>query len=112
METDLSDAELSRKVAEALGWKFTHTHHEILYGWRGEVMPGWVKDPELIPAYATDIGAAMGLLDPFVGFIEITRRVGVWEVEVWGDDGSDDSCRHKSLSRAICLCWLAMKGQK
>jgi hypothetical protein len=55
--SELSDEELSRAVAERLGYKQTG------HGWWEDADGKLLDDPAYMPEWATDIGAAWGLVD-------------------------------------------------
>lgn len=81
--TELSDQELSKQVAESLGWKLF----------------------DLPPDYATDLAAAMGLLEQYPSYSIFKGCQGYFvTIETTEVPGYADT-----LPRSICIAWLAMR---
>lgn len=92
----MTDAELTRKVAERLGWTNLQTRHK----WGGPIVgcpPDSICTPVALPDFATDLNAAWGLL----GKMPLRRTIR--------DDGDDIECRLEILPESggtVSIVWV------
>ena len=110
----MTDLELRRKVAEAVGWTETHATGGLPCG----IPPGKPSHEDshdVIPAYETDIAAAWELVEamatdgngPKLGYNP--RREG-WHFNPTGWMYEPLSATAPTAPRAICLAYLAWKA--
>jgi hypothetical protein len=129
--SELSDEELSRAVAERLGWKWDdefvcapdgkpckravkdYTTHYSSPKW-GQKIDGLML---ILPAFATDIGAAWGLVERMNRGVNISVSTELKETYVHVD-GVNQGFYHaaagvaKTAPRAICLAFLDTEVKK
>lgn len=129
----LTDAELTRAVAEKRGWRdlepFGYTmmignryHKKVFYE---GTEPTTSKTNELVPDYSADLAAALPLLREmnqdddtlYALFYDHTlRQWGVLRAVHldWNEDSIDEAwCGGDTRdARAICLAWLAWKDER
>lgn len=100
--TELSDQELSRRVAESLGWSHMGTWND----------PSWGRDVEgriNQAIFATDLAAAMTLVAADVDF-ELRKQNDAWKATFFRPS-SEWSAWERTAARSICVAWLAMRGK-
>jgi LDH2 family malate/lactate/ureidoglycolate dehydrogenase len=105
--SELSDEELSRAVAERLGYKQTG------HGWWEDADGKLLDDPAYMPEWATDIGAAWGLVERMHRGVNISVSTELKETYVHVD-GVNQGFYHAAAGvaptapRAICLAFMAI----
>lgn len=117
----LTDADLTRAVAERQGWcdleattYWREDEHDTYEAelWRGTPPKG--EDGVFVPDYAADPAVALGLLREMNGFV-LRYYAGLlaWTVELYTDTGvAIEYGSAATPARAICLAWLAWRDEQ